>query len=445
MKRTVTIILGALLCWLAPQMGIGESNLRPPSPKVSHTATDPSPKASSTPKPQVGVPTVENSFARLSAAVASKDAAAALSTLTFLKLIGMEVAEPFRGAGFPARLSEAEGKAEEAFPGISRHALLRANSFIAIRSRLMVEGFSTDATLTSLAGEIPSAPWLCSSVALAEWFPEDTRIAALRCLLLLLEKGAEDIALAWMKGDNAALTLAAINYFGLAGNKEFAKIFSERAANAKLSFELRIEYALAAERLDASGIEVLRDILNSSPAPQEVRLRCIRALGALARDKSAPILLQYMLAETPDPLLLGPVINQLAEWKYEAIAPHLGRFIKAGDTQVQVAAIRAAGTLTISRLYPTIAEIMIFTSQAPVKTACIRTLSECAAAEYLPKIGEFLYDRDFSVRVETGLALQLLTGQDFGFIRNADAAENEAAIRKARVWWVDYKANLSKP
>jgi hypothetical protein len=64
--------------------------------------------------------------------------------------------------------------------------------------------------------------------------------------------------------------------------------------------------------------------------------------------------------------------------------------------------------------------------------------------QVVPPLIERLNDADAVVRLSAFEELRHLTGQDFGYIPWADAAERAPAVARWRAWWNGRKATLAK-
>jgi hypothetical protein len=85
------------------------------------------------------------------------------------------------------------------------------------------------------------------------------------------------------------------------------------------------------------------------------------------------------------------------------------------------------------------------THPAPIVRARSVGLGEqLPESQVIPPLIDRLDDSDAVVRLSAHAELRKLTGQDFGYVPWADAAERAPAVARWRAWWNNRKAPLAR-
>ena len=377
-------------------------------------------------------------------AIDDGDCERAAHIVAFIIFAGREVAPAFLPDGFAARVRLLIDELKSLSPAYASKAARSALDFLALRCRLLKEGFFSDGSLCSNVKGLGFARFIADNTLAFEWFPEDDRIASLRVLFILDAAAAVAVAEGWMKSENSALLLAAINLIGVARLEKYGKTFEKRANDTKIRIELRIEYALAAERLGRQGLGVLKGLFLFADVQLAFRLRSMEALAALGSKTASPLFIRIIVKESPNPVLLAAVIEMLTVWREASLAPYVGRFLESKNQKLVRVSIRAIGRIGIVRLYPSVASVLSSSKNPAVQAEALKCLALTAERKYLPVVAAFIYNRVLAVRLEAALAVQKFSGNDFGLSRSMDTDEQEVIIRRIRVWWQERGENAQE-
>lgn len=422
-KHWVQLILLAFALAFLTCLGEAETSLKPPE---------------KTKEPKADIPastTVTDAIAEFDKAQIANDAAGATRALSYLLLIQQNVSPVFHPKDFEQIVADRIAVLDQIEPNASTIAKNDALRYLAFCERMLFEGVFENAELVESVMGDAACVWLATRAISFEMFSESVRLSALRILFISDSSAAFSIAEAWLKLRNIALQMGAVYVLGYTKSKLWGERFAKGAFDKNSPLELKIEYALAAERCGVQCRELLGDVLCSPGAGLPFRLRALEALVALGREVATPYLVKIVAAEAAESKLLLMVLEQLAEWNVTEIVPHLSRFFASPDKELKRAAVRVVRLLKVERFHQRVSELLTPDENPDVLVEVLRCLSDLGDKVHLAKIAEMLYTRDFKVRLEAALAVQKLWERDFGLLPNMEEAAQEVIIRRIRAEW----------